>query len=235
MNRRTWLRRGGASRGVQAMKAYQDVYGIYAGLVGAFYRRPAPPPLGQALASMGAAEGAAAAPRARSIRGSSFEKVRFEKSIQSLAGAAATLRKIEMKLTDQTKAEIVASYRVEVRRLGSFLSLLLQILECTSAYDDFRSEPNAVTLESFSKRIQALRRSQAHHAKVVRELEDVRFTASLPRFVPYEQKALRDVEQFANLFSEMEHRGRKGETTFMPEIVIASGDLFATRLGMTLP
>lgn len=230
-----WLFGGDAKRGAQAMKAYQKVFGVYEGLVGAFYRRPAPPPLGKALATKSASEGAASAPRVRATGAPGFEKARFEESLQSLANAAATLQKIEARVKERAKAQIVASYQAEIRRLGSFLRLALRILECTAAYDGFRSARDTAALEDFASSIQALRQSQEEHAKILLELEDVRFTPSLPRFIPYEQKALKDAAQFVNIFSEMEQRARRGETSFMPEIVIADENFFATHLGMTLP
>jgi Glycosyl hydrolase family 20, domain 2/Glycosyl hydrolase family 20, catalytic domain len=215
-----WLFGADHRRGEQALKTYRDTYGIYAGLVGTFYRRPAPPRLGQAVESLG---------------GPGLEKTRFKQSVASLESAARALSEIETRRKDGTKAKTVAIYRVEVRRLWSLLRMALEILECTSAYDDFRSERDAATLAAFGERIKDLEQSREEHEAVLRELEEVRYAPSLPRFIPYEQKAQEDVEQFVKVFSEMERRGRRGETSFMPEIVIAGENLFATRLGMVLP
>src|SRR5579859_1065905 len=207
------------ARGSQALKTYQDIYGIYASLTDAFYRRPGPPALGQALASMG---------------GEGLQKARFEQSVQALASAASTLGEIQTRVKNPAKARVVGMYRVEIRRLGAFLRMALAVFECTEAYDHLRSERDAAALSGFSERLRALRESLVEHGTVMRELEDQRFTPSLPRFMAHETKAQEDVQQFIKVFTEMERRGRNGEMSYLPEIVIAGENFFATHIGMVL-
>lgn len=217
---RQWLFGADRERGEQALKTYQEVYGVYAGLAGAFYRRPAPPRLGKAVASVG---------------GPGLEKTRFEQSVSSLDATARTLSEIAGRAPDATRAKAIAMYRVEILRLGSLLNMALQILRCTAGYDHFRSARDAASLQAFSERLKDLKRARTEHQTVLGELEETRYTPSLPRFIPYEHEALEDMDQFIRVFSEMELRGRRGEMSFMPEIVIAGENFFATRLGMKLP
>jgi hypothetical protein len=212
----------GADResGSHALKAYDDVYGVYAELAQAFYRRPVPPSLGSAIDS---------------VRRPGLEKVRLRESVASMDSAARTLEAIQARIKDPAKAKSIGMYCVEVRRLGAFLRLTLAILNCTSAYDQFRSERDSTALALFTQSLQALRQSGEEHETVIRDLSDLRYTPSLPRILPYEQKAQDDVKQFIAIFSEMERRGRAAETNFLPEIVIRDQDLFASTIGMLLP
>ena len=43
------------------------------------------------------------------------------------------------------------------------------------------------------------------------------------------------MESIGKTFSKMERRARQGQMEFLPEIVVASGMQFATRMGMVLP
>jgi hypothetical protein len=215
-----WLFGADHESGSRALKAYNDVYEIYAELAEAFYRRPVPLKLGAAIDS---------------VRGPGLERVRLRDSVASMDSAARALAAIQMRIKDPGKAKSVAVYRVEVRRLGAFLRLTLAILNCTSAYDHFRSERDSAALALFSQRLQELQQSADEHAAVTRELSDLRYTPSLPRILPCEQKAQDDVQQFIAMFSEMERRGRAGETNFLPEIVIRDRDFFASGIGMMLP
>jgi hypothetical protein len=215
-----WLFGADHESGSHALKAYHDVYGTYAELAEAFYRRPVPPSLGGAIDS---------------VRGPGLKKIRLRDSVASMDSAARTLKAIQTRIKDPGKAKSVGMYYVEVRRLGAFLRLTLAILNCTSAYDHFRSERDPAALGLFTQSLQALRQSGEEHGTVVRELSDLRYTPSLPRILPYEQKAQDDTKQFIAIFSEMERRGRAGQTNFLPEIVIKNQDFFASSIGMVLP
>jgi hypothetical protein len=215
-----WLFGADHENATQALNSYYDVYAIYAQVLETFYHRPAPPRLGRAIASM---------------RGPGMEKARFEESVRTLDSAARTLGEIQARIKNPAKAKSVGAYRVEVRRLGAFLKLALGILECTAAYDNFRSERDAVALGLLAERLEALRQSRDEHAAVWREVADVRFTPSLPRIMPYEQGAQESIQKIVTMFEEMERRGRAGETSFLPEFSIAGEDFFATDLGMALP
>lgn len=215
-----WLFDADHESGSHALKVYDGVYEIYAELAEAFYRRPVPPNLGAAIDS---------------VRGPGLEKVRLQDSVANMDSAARTLKAIQTRIKDPRKAKSVGMYYVEVRRLGAFLRLTLAILDCTSAYDHFRSERDSVALGLFTQSLQALGRSGEQHGTVIRELSDLRYTPSLPRILPYEQKAQDDVEQFIAIFSEMQRRGRAGQTNFLPEIVIKNQDFFASSIGMVLP
>ncbi len=209
-----------AERGAQAMQAYQDAYGVYGQLAGAFYRRPVPPRLGQAVAA---------------LHGRGLEKSRLAENLKALRAAASALGEIAASQQNAAHAETVRAYRAEVRRLESLMRLTQSILMCTSAYDDFRSRRDAAALAAFGERIKELEAGRDEHAAVLHELETVRFTPSLPRFIAYERQSLEDASKFLELFSEMHGRGKRGETDFMAEIAIAGEAFFATRLGMKLP
>lgn len=215
-----WLFGGDSVQGAEARKLYRKAHGIYAGLAEVFYRRPTPPRLGEAMASMA---------------GVGLEKKRFEESLRALGSAAHKLGTIQKGIRDPGKAQIVRMYRVEVRRLRALLRMALEIFECTAAYDDFRSVPDVATLSSFAERIGSLRQSLEYHRAVLRELENVRYTPSLPRFIPYEIQAQKDMQQFIKVFSKIEQRAREGKNGYLPEIVIAGENFFATRLAMVLP
>ena len=215
-----WLFGDDHESGSRALKTYNDVYGIYAELAEAFYRRPVPPKLGGAIDS---------------VRGPGLEKVRLRDSVASVDSAAQALAAIQMRIKDPGKAKSVGMYCAEVRRLGAFLRLTLAILNCTSAYDDFRSQRDSAALGFLTQRLEELRQSGEEHTTVMREISDVRYTPSLPRILPYEQKAQDDAQQLIAMFSEMERRGRAGQTNFLPEIVIRDQDFFASGIGMVLP
>ena len=168
------------------------------------------------------------------MREPGLEKVRLAESVTKMDFAARTLGAIQARIKDSGKAKSVGMYCVEVRRLGAFLQMTLAILNCTAAYDRFRSERDSTALGLFTQRLQTLQQSGEQHETVVRELSDLRYTPSLPRILPYEQKAQDDVKRFIAIFSEMERRGRAGETNFLPEIVIRDQAFFASSIGMAL-
>lgn len=214
-----WLFGADHESGSRALTAYDDVYGIYTELAESFYRRPVPPSLGEAIDRM---------------REPGLQKIRLAESVAKMDSAARTLKAIQTRIKDAAKAKSVGMYCVEVRRLGAFLQMTLAILNCTAAYDRFRSERDSTALGLLTQSLQSLRRSAEQHETVVRELSDLRYTPSLPRILPYEQKARDDVNRFIALFSEMERRGRAGETNFLPEIVVRDQDFFASSIGMVL-
>lgn len=215
-----WLFGGDFVQGNEARKSYRKAFGLYAGLAEAFYRRPAPPRLGHALASMA---------------GVGLERKRFESTVQELGSAARRLGEIQKRIPDPDKARIVGMYQVEVRRLRGLLRVALGVFECTAAYDHFRSVPDHSALSTFAGRIISLRQSLDYHSAVLRQLENVRYTPSLPRFMAYEFQIQKDARQFLKIFTEIERRARQGNTSYLPEIVIAGENFFATRLGMVLP
>jgi len=215
-----WLFGPGHAEGRSALVAYRRSYEAQLELVNAFYRRPAPPFLGQALASVG---------------GSALRASSFVSGIRELKSAVETLGEIQVKVSDPQKAKIIGLYRIEARQLAAFLRLAFGVLECNAAYDRFRSRRNASSLAEFAGTISALRGHLREHASMMGELEALRYQPSLPRFMAYEIKAHEDVMKFIQVYSEMERRARKGETDYLPEIVVASGKFFGTSVGMVLP
>lgn len=210
---------GGGARGAVALHAYQAAYDIYAAAMESFYRHPAPPRLGAAIAAM---------------TGAGLKAGEFTATIERLAKSADALETLCAAAEDPAKAKLIAMYRVEVRRLASFLKMTLKILDCTAAYDSYRSRRDAGALAVFSQRLQGLRESVAEHRNLMRDLARTRFTPSLPRILPYEAQADRDARQFVQLFSKMERRVRHGENEFLPEITLGGENFFAAGLGMEL-
>ncbi|HUZ46885.1 MAG TPA: glycoside hydrolase family 20 zincin-like fold domain-containing protein [Terriglobia bacterium] len=215
-----WLFGQEHAAGLEALGAYRRAYEAHQELVGAFYRRPAPPYLGRALAS---------------VSGAALRVSGFESGIRELDAAVKTLGEIRTQISDSQKVKIIALYRVEARQLAAFLRLAFGILECNAAYDSLRSRRDAPSIAEFAEKISALRGNLDEHARVMDELESLCYPPSLPRFMPYEIKAHGDVRTFIQIYSEMERRARKRETEFLPEISVVSGKLFAKRIGMVLP
>ena len=215
-----WLFGPHHTAGFLALGAYRSAYDAHAGLVAAFYRRPLPPNLGHALASASTSE--------LRVKG-------FEAGVRELKSAATTLAEIQAKARDPRKANITSLHRVDTPRPAAFLRIAFGVLECNAVYDTLRSRRDAPSIAALANKIAALRAGLQEHAKVLEEFASFSYPPSLPRFIPYELKLHQDTDVFIQVYSRMERRARKGETGFLPEIVVSSGELFATGLGMVLP
>jgi Glycosyl hydrolase family 20, domain 2/Glycosyl hydrolase family 20, catalytic domain len=214
-----WLFGEWHAAGFAAQEAYRRAYDAHGGLVAAFYHRPAPPFLGQALAAVGP-----------SLRVSGFKA-----AIRGLDSAVESFVAVQKDAHHPRKARIIGLYRVQARQLAAFLRLGFGVLECNEAYDTLRSRRDATSVKALGEKISVLRGSLKEHADVMEDLKSQCYPPSLPRFMPFEVKMQQDAAELLKTYSKMERRARKGEMEFLPEIVVASGMLFATRLGMVLP
>lgn len=214
-----WLFGDQYAAGIVAQEAYRRAYDMHGSLVAAFYHRPTLRFLGQALAAVG----------------SSLRVSGFKAAFRELDSAVDTFTAAQKEASDPGKGRFIGLYRVQARQLAAFLRLAFGVLECNSAYGTLRSRRDAASINLLGEKLVALRDSLEEHADVMEDLKSYSYPPSLPRFMPYEAKMQQDAGELLKTYSGMERRARKGEVEFLPEIVVASGELFATRLGMVLP
>lgn len=217
-----WLYEHDDNQVSEALKLYEGAYTTYNALIDVFYRveTRSPATFGRAAASVGVA----------ASRESSFRR-----AAQDLQNAAQILQQIHGRNEDPRKAQLVADYLAEVRRLQSFIGASFAVLKCNSTYDHFRDKLDDTALGEFRQAVGQLHTSIEEHALALRELEETRYRSSLVRVMVYETRAHQDMEKFDRIFSELLQRARGGDTRYLPEVDVAANDFVGANLGMILP
>jgi Glycosyl hydrolase family 20, domain 2/Glycosyl hydrolase family 20, catalytic domain len=217
-----WLYEHDENQFNEALRLYESVYTAYSALIGTFYNWGA-----RQLATFGRA--------AASIGVAASRESSFHSALQDLQNAAQMLQQIHDRSEDPRKAKLIAGYLAEVRRLHAFVGAAFAVLKCNTTYDQFRDKLDNASLLEFGQAVDQLGTSIKEHASVLRELEEVRYRASIVGIMVYETRAHEDMEKFDRIFSELLRRARRGDTQYLPEVEVAANDFVGTNLGMILP
>jgi hypothetical protein len=203
-----------------SIQGYRAAYNAYANFVVAFYNREKVVLAGLALASL----------PPQVCRESSFQS-----AIEALQLARNNLQRLQKTSLDPDRSKLLQRYWIEARRFETFLGAGYAALRCNAAYDNFRTALDRASLSAFSQAVARLNGALRDYAACIDEQQRICYPPSQPRFLIYEARGYADFQKLAEMFGTLLARARKGETSFLPEVVIASEDLFGANLGMTLP
>lgn len=215
-----WLCGKDDDRWAASMQRYEAAYNVYSGLIDTFYSRARVVTTGDALALLSP---------------SASRESSFETALKDLALASNSLEALQRENPDAARSALVRLYWIEVRRLATFLGAGYAALKCNAVYDGFRTRRDPASLAALSKATDYLIHALKGYAQCLEEQEQICYPASLPRFLAYEARGYEGFQQLAGLFGELVARGSKGETDYLPEVLVAREELFGTDVGMTVP
>ncbi|MGH9470425.1 MAG: glycoside hydrolase family 20 zincin-like fold domain-containing protein [Terriglobia bacterium] len=215
-----WLCGNDSEAFTDSMRRYRAAYDAYSRYVVALYNREKVVRAGAALAS---------------VPHQVCRESAFQSAIHALELSGKTLASLEKKSGHSNHSRILGRYRIEARRMRTFLGAGYAALKCNAEYDGFRTQQDQASLAAFSRAMDLLNRALQDYAGCMEEQELICYPASLPRFLIYEARAYADFRQIAALFGVLLARARRGETDYLPEVTIADESFFGSDVGMVLP